>query len=201
VDALKQSNPVPILHDYVGQHQIERVPFEKLKSLSAGGRHLYVVSLALQRGADHGADVGFVIYHHNSCRLTRPRGFARIGRYACINCGFDCPDVSHFQCQPCLPGSAAIISVTAKISYLKPSQRRHSLNSMTPNEPIDQSTDRADLPAPKSSLCLNHLLRLRQPLTVNPSKIKFSRPDYRDSTGAVTSPMSQFDSLDTFITS
>ena len=75
VNAFEQGDAVDILHHDVGEHQVEGIEFQSFEGFAAPAGQLDRVSLALERGSDHGAHRGFVVDHKNAhglpCSLLR----------------------------------------------------------------------------------------------------------------------------------
>jgi hypothetical protein len=70
VNALEQGDAVDILHDDVGEHQVEDAELECFEGFASSTGHFDVVSLALERSGDHGPHRGFVIDHENPLGLA-----------------------------------------------------------------------------------------------------------------------------------
>ena len=79
VNALEQRDAVAVLHDDVGEDQVEGVPLENFQAFAAAGSELDVVALALERGADHGADMGLVVDDQNPGGTALANHGARVG--------------------------------------------------------------------------------------------------------------------------
>jgi len=68
MDAVKEKDAIAVLHDDVGEDEIEGVGSQKFEGFAAGRGQLDVIALALEGGADHGADMVLVINDENACR-------------------------------------------------------------------------------------------------------------------------------------
>ncbi len=77
-DAVEEEDAVAVLHDDVGEDQVEGVVHRGVRRLAAAEGELDVISLALEGGTDHGAHVGFVVHDEDARRPARTSETARV---------------------------------------------------------------------------------------------------------------------------